>query len=95
VTRWVCEKIAQNVAQPSLCMILCLNLSLESSISNISDTSVIFKYLSKINNHLLGEKSPNLVTLVLGQGARPNLLEHKQGDQGPMLRFLKYFRRKF
>jgi hypothetical protein len=29
----------------------------------MSDTSVIFKYLSKINNHPLGEKSPNLVTL--------------------------------
>jgi hypothetical protein len=28
-------------------------------------TSVIFKKLPKVNNHLLGENSPNLVTLIM------------------------------
>jgi hypothetical protein len=33
-------------------------------------TSVIFNLLPKVNNHPLGENSPNLVTLVVGIGER-------------------------
>jgi hypothetical protein len=57
VTRWVSEKNRPNVAQPIFCQNQCINLSVKKT------TSVVFNKLSKVNNHPMGENSPNLVTL--------------------------------
>jgi hypothetical protein len=39
------------------------------------DTSTIFKIISKVNNHPLGEKSPNVVTLVEVQNVKRQNVE--------------------
>jgi hypothetical protein len=64
VTRWVWEKIAQNVAQAIICQNKYLhNSAVEKSGPKIWATSVI-KKIPKVNNHPIGENSPNLFTLV-------------------------------
>jgi hypothetical protein len=65
VTRWVCVKVAQNVAQS-----ICLSKLMHSSYRRKSSpemcfASIIFKPRLKVNNHPLGEFSHNLVTLFL------------------------------
>jgi hypothetical protein len=42
---------------------------------------LIFKNLPKVNNHPLGESSPNLVTLFFRKIRITKLLQGKQGDQ--------------
>jgi hypothetical protein len=71
VTRWVCDKIAQNVAQPIFCKHLYINLNVLKSSPIFLATSVIFKKLANKYNHSIGENSPNLVTLCIS-----NTLKH-------------------
>jgi hypothetical protein len=59
VTRRVCEKIAQNVAQP----IFVATNAQPSAWNFFFALSEIFKTLPKVNNHDTGENSTNLVTL--------------------------------
>jgi hypothetical protein len=59
------EKIAQNVAQSFICQNYYIINTWGKSSTNMWATSVIFKRLPKVNNHLLGENSPNLITLIL------------------------------
>jgi hypothetical protein len=61
VTRGVREKVAQNVAQP----VFCQNRNITFTVESILTTSVIFKQLSKVDIHPLGENSPTLVNLVV------------------------------
>jgi hypothetical protein len=58
VTRWVCEKIAQAVAKP----IFCQNLYITKVVQNFG-LLLWFIKTTKVNNHPIGENSPNLVTL--------------------------------
>jgi hypothetical protein len=64
VTRWVCEKVAQAVAQPvnssKLMHRWCRG---EGGPKNLA-TSVIFKTLLEENNYPIWENWPNLVTLL-------------------------------
>jgi hypothetical protein len=64
VTGWVCEKIAQYKAQPTLWQNLYYTYSiLGKSSSKVSGYFCIFLKLPKVNNRPLSEYSPNLVTL--------------------------------
>jgi hypothetical protein len=67
VTGCVFEKGAKIVCtQPTLCLKYCITLTVEKSISKIWPTSLIYKKQPKVhnvNNHPIGENSPNLVTL--------------------------------
>jgi hypothetical protein len=58
VTRWVCEKNAQNVAQ--------------SIFLSKLYTPLFWKKLPKENNHPEGENSPNLVSGYPDTGRAPN-----------------------
>jgi hypothetical protein len=49
VTRWICEKIAQNLAQPTFCHIYYITLTVVI-FAHILATYVINKKLSKVNN---------------------------------------------
>jgi hypothetical protein len=60
VTRWVCEKVAQNVAQPIICQNFICNWYRGKRSPKICVTSVFFKTLPKIINYPISEKSPNL-----------------------------------
>jgi hypothetical protein len=44
----------------------------------VSATSVIFKKISKVNNHPMGENSPNLVTLVAGKRTEIRIMRMKE-----------------
>jgi hypothetical protein len=58
-------KLAQNkIAQPICCQNKHITVTVEKSFPKIRSSSVIFKKLSKLNYHQVGENSPNLVTLV-------------------------------
>jgi hypothetical protein len=61
-------KITQNVAQPDFWQNKCLTYTFpgEKSSPKIWATSIFIKKLPKINNHPMGENSPNLVTLRKG-----------------------------
>jgi hypothetical protein len=61
VTRCVCEKVAQSVAQS----IVCENdyVTAEKNITIICASSVISQKKPQANSHSIGENSPNLVTL--------------------------------
>jgi hypothetical protein len=63
VTRCVCEKVAQNAAQSVFWKII-ITFTVEKGSPIIYGTSVIFTKLPKVNSHPIGEKSPNLVTLI-------------------------------
>jgi hypothetical protein len=63
VTGFVFEKIAQNVAQSIFRKKIVRNFYREKRSPKIRATSVIIKKLPKVNNHPIGENSPNLVTL--------------------------------
>jgi hypothetical protein len=76
VTRWVCEKIAQKVAQNKFCQSQHIIYNFGKSSTKIWTTFVIFEKLSKVNNRPLGENSPNLVTLLSNQ--IPELSIHKR-----------------
>jgi hypothetical protein len=60
VTEGLCEKIAQNVAQPHFCQNECKTLTVENS---GPENAGCFCYFQKVNNRPIGENSPNLVTL--------------------------------
>jgi hypothetical protein len=64
VTRRVCKKV--DLAQ----LIICQNYYITWTVEKIVywATFVFFKLLAKVNNHLFGENSPNLVTLVVFRG---------------------------
>jgi hypothetical protein len=62
-TRWVCEKVAQNVAKTIFFKIITYVKLTEKISPKMRGTSVILKITSIVNNHSKGEKSPNLVTL--------------------------------
>jgi hypothetical protein len=64
VTRGVCEKVAQNVAQPIFCQNEYITGTVEKSSPTICATSVVFNKLAKENNRPVGENLPNLVTLM-------------------------------
>jgi hypothetical protein len=64
VTRCVFEKIAQNVAQNVFCQNQCITSTEGKGAPKIGASSVIFKKMPKVNNHPMGEYSPNLVTLI-------------------------------
>jgi hypothetical protein len=57
-------KTAQNVALSLFGQNKCITLTVEKSSPAMRATSENFKKLFGANNHLLGEHSPNLVTLV-------------------------------
>jgi hypothetical protein len=66
VTRYVCAKIAQNVAQRLFVKISTLLFSGENSYQKIGrHTKTVFNKMPKVNNHPTGKNSPNLVTLNL------------------------------
>jgi hypothetical protein len=67
VTRWVCEKVDQNVAQP----IYCQNLKSIGTVAKA--TIVICNKRAKENNRPVGENSPNLVTLPRSEFSNPAL----------------------
>jgi hypothetical protein len=60
----VCEKVAQNVAKPFLCQNYHIAGTVEKAVPIQCATSVIFKPQPKESNRTIGEKSPNLVTLM-------------------------------
>jgi hypothetical protein len=66
-SRWVCEKVAQNIAQPILCQNYFRILIVEKSGPKMWAISVI---LPEVISHRLGENSPNLVTLIGFKGTR-------------------------
>jgi hypothetical protein len=68
VTRWVREKISQNVAQPILCQNSCIALTVEKIAPKYGLLTYVccFHKLPKVINHPMGENSPNLVTLLVG-----------------------------
>jgi hypothetical protein len=61
VTRGVCEKVAQNIAQPIFCQNEYITGTVEKSSPRIYATSVVFNKLAKENNRPVGETSPTLV----------------------------------
>jgi hypothetical protein len=66
VTRCVCEKIAQNVAQAIICKNLCITGTVEKvALKFALHTSVIFKTQPQVNNRPIGQNLPNLVTLTI------------------------------
>jgi hypothetical protein len=64
VTRCVCEKIAQNVAQSFICQNLYITLPDEKEVKNFGLQLKISRKLPKENNHPIGLNSPILVTLI-------------------------------
>jgi hypothetical protein len=61
VTRWVCEKIAQNLARPIFCQNYYTVIAGVRSSSKLWATFAIFLKTTKENNRPIGENSPNLV----------------------------------
>jgi hypothetical protein len=61
--RWVCEKIAQNVAQPIFLSKSVHNFYRGTKYSKNLGHVYNLKKLPKVNNNPMGENSPNLVTL--------------------------------
>jgi hypothetical protein len=80
------KKILQNT---HLCQNLFLNLSIELSSPNVWDASVVSKFLPKVNNHPLGEYSPNLVTLIEMKKERFGTLPFSLLSLGPLGPFRK------
>jgi hypothetical protein len=64
VTRRVWLKTAQNAALSVCFQNKCIIITAEKNQPKVWATYVNFKNLPKINNHPLGENSPNLVTLL-------------------------------
>jgi hypothetical protein len=62
VTRWVCEKISQNVAQPGFVEIKVQYILRKKVAQNFGQN---FNTLTKLNNCSLGDNSLNLATLKL------------------------------
>jgi hypothetical protein len=67
VTRWVCEKVAQNVAKPICCPNKYKTGTLGKSSPKICVRSVVFEKLPNVYNHPIVENSPNLVALLTAQ----------------------------
>jgi hypothetical protein len=65
VTRWVCEKLAQNVAKHIFAKTFMHNVCHGKSGPKIWDISAIFIKRTKANNDPMGNNSPNLATLVI------------------------------
>jgi hypothetical protein len=57
VTKWVYEKIAQNVAQPIFLQNLCIPFSVEKRTSKFWATFVIFTTLPKVPKQLLNRRT--------------------------------------
>jgi hypothetical protein len=78
VTRWVCEKIAQNGALPIFCQNQCINLRVDKSGPKFGLPLSFSKYMPKVSNRSTGENSPNLVTLrVFSTGSQLQLMDRK------------------
>jgi hypothetical protein len=63
VTKWVCKRIAQNIAQD----ILGHNFYWGKKLPKYqiwANAAIFKKNLPKVDNRLMGENSPNLVTLL-------------------------------
>jgi hypothetical protein len=71
VTRYDCEKVAQNKAQPYFTKLIYNVYLRNKGVQNFGlHTSVIFTKLPTINNQLLSKKTPNLVTLLFFENFR-------------------------
>jgi hypothetical protein len=64
VTRWVCEKVAENIAQTVYCLNYFITLTVEKSSPPKVGYFCNFQLQSEVNNSRLGANFPNLVTLV-------------------------------
>jgi hypothetical protein len=69
---WVCKTVAKNVARPNICQNLNITDSVETRSPRIYYISAIFNKLAREKNNLIGEYSPNRVTLIV---SKSNLLE--------------------
>jgi hypothetical protein len=89
-TRLVCDKIAKNVAQPIFCQNQYITFMCKYSLK-FRATSVFKKNLPKVNNHPMGENSPNLVTLVpndsIAMCNQQNLIYAMAGFEPKIFRF--------